>query len=343
MRTKLSVIIPVYNVERYLRQCIDSVIGQSYENLEIILVNDESPDSSGKICDEYAAKDSRIKVFHQKNGGVSSARNTGIKAATGDYITFVDSDDWLEKEMYAEMISAAEKNTADVVMCDFANVKETATEKISAPLREGAYDKEKIINEIYPTLIVTEDFGRLPIVSACTCLFKNDLIKRKQVNFDEDLRYSEDYLFMAAVMVNAQSFLYLKNYYFYNYRQLNESRSKKYQPQWWDILLLLNIKLVKLLSPNRDYDFSRQLKLQLLHSVLLVSSRIHSSTELRSKEKLRLLDDIFNTNEVESAFHGLKLQKKPLSLSVILFLMKNKMQGSYMFFQRFVSLKSVFL
>ena len=92
----LSVIIPVYKVEKYLRQCVDSVINQTYKNLEIILVDDGSPDNCGKICDEYAQKDRRIKVIHQENQGVSAARNLGTKLAQGEYITYVDSDDWLD-------------------------------------------------------------------------------------------------------------------------------------------------------------------------------------------------------------------------------------------------------
>lgn len=95
----LSVIIPVYKVEKYLRQCVDSVINQTYKNLEIILVDDGSPDNCGKICDEYAEKDKRVKVIHQLNKGLSGARNTGTEQASGEYIAFVDSDDWLDVHM----------------------------------------------------------------------------------------------------------------------------------------------------------------------------------------------------------------------------------------------------
>ena len=101
----LSVIIPVYKVEKYLRRCLDSIVNQTYKNLEIILVDDGSPDNSGKICDEYAQNDKRIKVIHQKNKGQGAARNTGIIAANGELITFVDSDDWIENNTYEIMVS----------------------------------------------------------------------------------------------------------------------------------------------------------------------------------------------------------------------------------------------
>lgn len=107
---KVSVIVPVYNVEKYLRRCLDSIINQTYQNLEIILVDDGSPDNCGAICDEYAAKDHRIQVIHRENGGLSAARNSGLDAATGDYVAFVDSDDWLTGDFVEKLHAHAEQN-----------------------------------------------------------------------------------------------------------------------------------------------------------------------------------------------------------------------------------------
>ena len=109
----ISIIIPVYNVERYLVQCIDSVCGQTYKNLEIILINDGSTDQSGNICDEYAKKDLRIKVIHKENGGNTSARKAGFTVATGEYIGFVDSDDWIDETMFGDLMEAMQKYQAD--------------------------------------------------------------------------------------------------------------------------------------------------------------------------------------------------------------------------------------
>lgn len=110
---KISLIVPIYNVEKYLQQCIDSILVQTYKNLEIILVDDGSPDSSGKIADENALKDSRIRVVHKENGGVSSARNVGIEIATGEYICFADGDDWLEPNYVEYLLSLAVENDAE--------------------------------------------------------------------------------------------------------------------------------------------------------------------------------------------------------------------------------------
>ncbi|MBO4894986.1 MAG: glycosyltransferase [Clostridia bacterium] len=118
----ISVIIPVYKVEPYLRRCVDSVIAQTYKNLEIILVDDGSPDNCGRICDEYALKDSRIKVIHQENRGQSAARNIGLDNATGDYIGFVDSDDYIEPNMYEKLYESLSINNADISICNFEQV-----------------------------------------------------------------------------------------------------------------------------------------------------------------------------------------------------------------------------
>ena len=118
----ISVIVPVYKVEKYLHKCIDSILAQTYTNLEIILVDDGSPDNCGRICDEYALKDSRIKVIHQKNGGLSAARNAGLDIATGEYIGFVDSDDYIAPDMYEKLYEALIKAKAEIAICNFAFV-----------------------------------------------------------------------------------------------------------------------------------------------------------------------------------------------------------------------------
>ena len=121
---KISIIVPFYNVEKYAPKCIESIINQTYTNLEIILVDDGSPDTCGKICDDYALKDGRIKVIHKKNAGLSDARNVGIKEATGKYIGFVDGDDYIEKDMYKYLYNLIKENNADISICGVEEVYE---------------------------------------------------------------------------------------------------------------------------------------------------------------------------------------------------------------------------
>lgn len=147
----ISVIVPVYNVEDYLTRCVDSIRSQTYENLEIILVDDGSKDGSGKICDAYAAKDSRIRVIHKPNGGLSSARNTGIEAATGEYLAFVDSDDWIEPEMYGHMLSLMGRYDARLVCAGRYDVDGATGEKTVGlcPETEEAVSAEEMVGRIF--------------------------------------------------------------------------------------------------------------------------------------------------------------------------------------------------
>ncbi|MBQ7759548.1 MAG: glycosyltransferase [Acidaminococcaceae bacterium] len=120
---KLSIIVPVYKVEQYIHKCVDSILNQSFTDFELILVDDGSPDNCGKICDEYAQKDKRVRVIHKENGGLSDARNAGIDVASGQVIGFVDSDDWIERCMYEEMLSYMKENNLDIVCADTNQVK----------------------------------------------------------------------------------------------------------------------------------------------------------------------------------------------------------------------------
>lgn len=132
MKELISIIVPVYNVEQYLDDCLISIINQTYKNLEIILIDDGSTDKSGKICDEYAKKDSRIIVIHKENGGVSSARNAGLRIAKGAYIGFVDPDDWIAEDMYEVLYSNAKKYDADVSVCKYKIVKNRRKDNLNA-------------------------------------------------------------------------------------------------------------------------------------------------------------------------------------------------------------------
>ena len=134
----ISVIVPVYRVEPYLRQCVDSILSQTYEDLEVLLIDDGSPDRCGEICDEYQRQDTRVRVFHTENRGVSAARNLGLRVAKGEYIGFVDSDDWIEPDMYEVLLKRIEETGADISVCGV--FYEFTTKSIESPCVETIYD-----------------------------------------------------------------------------------------------------------------------------------------------------------------------------------------------------------
>ena len=335
---KISVIVPVYNVENYLKQCLDSIIAQQYTNLEIILVDDGSTDSSGKICDDYRTVDCRIKVIHQNNAGVSGARNTGMDEATGEYITFVDSDDWLEPEMYQRMVHVIDDlSPSDVVMCDYYHVGAGGKTEMPRDIKGGVFDKKEIIAQFYPTLLVTEDFGGIPVLSACVCLIKKEILINYKIYFDPSLKFGEDYLFTPSYMVHINSFFYLKGEFYYNYRQHQLSRSRKFQREWWENFIDLNNKLVVLLKDNTQFDFTRQLKLQLIHSAFLSLDRIYRDDTFTGSEKLKEIKNILHDSNLSNVFKNFKFRTERQGIKIVGYAMKNKMALMYFAYRKLIS------
>ena len=151
---KLSVIVPVYNTEKYLRDCVDSILAQSFPDFELILVDDGSTDGSGAICDECAARDSRIRVIHQQNSGATVARRSGVRIAQGEYVTFVDSDDWIDKDMYRIMLAW---EPADVLICNMYKYTNTGLYEIRGYIDPGSYDTWALIAKFYSTMLFDYD------------------------------------------------------------------------------------------------------------------------------------------------------------------------------------------
>ena len=151
LNEKISVIVPVYKVEKYLHKCVDSIISQTYENLEIILVDDGSPDNCPQICDEYAKKDSRIRVIHKENEGISATRNTGIQAAQGEYIGFIDSDDYVAPQMFEKLYNAIKKHDADISICNFYYTDDNGNildkDDIRLPIKDEYISGNKVLSE----------------------------------------------------------------------------------------------------------------------------------------------------------------------------------------------------
>lgn len=227
MNDLISVIVPVYNTERYLSVCVDSILNQTYKNIEVILIDDGSPDGSPVICDAYAAKDDRVKVIHKENGGVHTARNAGIDQARGKYLIFVDSDDWLSDNMLEEMF-ARTKNNMDIVRCNYVReFPDKSLIKNNTILQEKQYSHDECV-EIGRMLVglVHEELSHPEeqnvLASTCICLYKRTLLMDHNIRFQSIREYGsfEDGLF------NIQAFMYMKSFVyidkpFYHYRKFD--------------------------------------------------------------------------------------------------------------------------
>lgn len=264
--SKISIIVPVYKVEKYLERCVQSLQNQKIQDIEIILVDDGSPDSCGEICDQMAASDQRIKVVHKQNGGLSSARNAGLKKATGKYIGFIDSDDDVEADMFDKMVNAAEHYQVDFVMADYQRVMEDGTSYIvSKNIRGGLYKKENIREEIFPNLIMSENVDYGPLLSVWHCIYRHEFLKKNSICFADDVKWSEDNLFSSLVGYCADSFYYLKGEALYHYHQNPGTITTSYRSGAWAVYRRMNEYLAQYFSDRPDFDFSRQLQLHLLY------------------------------------------------------------------------------
>ena len=194
MNIIISVIVPIYNVEKYLKRCIDSIITQTYKNLEIILVDDGSQDNCGNICDSYSAKDTRIKVIHKVNGGLSDARNAGIDVATGQYIAFVDSDDYVASNMYEILLDTIIKNNADLSICDFCSVSESGDITLKEPsvIEDGTYSGEKLLEN----KLLTENYWHW--VVAWNKLYKKSIFDN--IRFPVGKLHEDEFLIHKILM-----------------------------------------------------------------------------------------------------------------------------------------------
>ena len=305
----ISVIIPVYKAEKYFRKCVDSILSQTYKDLEVILVNDGSPDSCPVICEEYSAKDNRITVVHKNNAGVSAARNSGLDIATGDYVTFVDSDDYIEPDMYEKMMEKALQYDCDVVMCDCVKDTPEKSSIYTHDIRGGFYNYEQLKNEYYPHLLMMENVEYPATISNCLILFKREL---SNVRYIEGIRFSEDLFFGAQLMYYAHSFYYMKEKAFYHYVMNDNSASHSFCVYKWDDYILLYAKAEEFFLSSEVYDFQHQLDLMLLFFVYnALGDTIRA--ELRRKDKKRLQKRILANEEVMAMFNRIKIFSLPIS------------------------------
>ncbi len=224
---KISMIIPVYNAEQYLKKCVDSVRAQTYGNLEIMLVDDGSTDSSGELCDTYAEKDERIRVVHKENGGLVSAWKAGVKECSGEYVSFLDSDDWINPEMLSEMSAYLTGNDREMVISDYIIERDGGSQEyVWQKLAPGEYGRKEIEEKIFPCLLGQEE--RYITISRCMKLISKRLISENGNYTDPAIIVGEDTTIMLPVLLDCQRIVAMDHKAYYHYLYVKESMVHKY-------------------------------------------------------------------------------------------------------------------
>lgn len=314
----VSVIVPIYKVEKYLPYCIESIINQTYENLEIILVDDGSPDGCPRICDEYAKKDKRIKVIHKKNGGLSSARNAGLDIFTGEYVVFIDSDDMMINNAIELMIKELINNKSDLVMTDYYYLKSLDenpnidNSNYIVENFEGNDIFDLLYNKKYPMIML-----------AWAKLYKKDLFKN--IRFPEGKIHEDDFI-IHRVLDKTKKFTHMSSLLFLNSLRPESITASKFTPKRFDAI---DAKLDRV-------NYTREIKpeyYQATISQLLKTIIINYTFARMSKIKKQEIDKILIVfNEYYK-----KLEKK----NVVIFMFKHFRQITYLLLKQYVKKKKL--
>lgn len=309
---KISIIVPVYNGAEFLRPCVDSILAQSFGDLEIILVDDGSTDESPEICDWYASQDKRVICIHQANAGAAAARNCGLKAAAGEYIAFVDSDDWIDQDMYETMVNAAEEHNCDLVICDCLKESEAGSCIYTHELPGGYYNRDAMVAQYFPQLLMPDTMEYPVTISNWLLLIRREIIEENRLSFPEGMRFSEDLLFGSEVGYYAQSMTYLKDYTPYHYRQNPASVTHTAFKDKWPLLLELYRRIRKSFKEKANYDFTPQIQRCMLFFVYMAMNQLLAA-KLPLKQFFQEVKKVLDHPEVREALTPIQIDQLNIS------------------------------
>ena len=319
---KISVIVPIYNAEKYMHKCIESILSQTLEDIELILVNDGSSDNSGKIADEYSKLDKRVSVIHQENCGPSVARNKGISAAKGQYIGFVDSDDYIEPTMYEELYKVASNKNVQVVMCSYIekHLYDDSSIIVKPNLEPNKiYNKNDIKHKIISTFGKSENYG---FYSLWNKIYLREWLLESGINMDVNRDHGEDWWFNIDVLSSIESFAYVDKE-LYNYIHSNpNSLMFKYRENQFDLFLDGRLKMKEIMPPEyMDYkEFNKRFIYEFSSFIIRTIKEIDDKSKRKS-----LINNVLNNKEVIESCKD--VEGLPIYFKVTTFLIKYRLKS----------------
>ncbi|MDK0937058.1 glycosyltransferase [Clostridium perfringens] len=332
---KVSVIVPVYNVETYLERCLESLINQTLREIEIICVNDGSTDNSLEILNKYANFDSRIKVINKENEGLSSARNKGLEFVKGDFISFVDSDDWIDLNMLKDMYEKSIKENCTLAICSYSREYSTKSRiKEFSIENEAIYYKEDVHFKLHRKLVgpIKEELAKPDhidsLVMACAKLYKTSIIKENNIRFiDTSIIGTEDCIFNIYVFKYVDKAIFInKPYYFYwkeNSNSLTSVHKDNLKEKWFNMY-----RYIKDFLDENNYEeiFYHALNNRICMSTLgLGLNECNKANNVNELQKIKNLKEILNDKEIINAFKTLELTYLPIHWKLFYIFNKNKL------------------
>lgn len=327
---KVSVVVPVYNVERFLHTCVDSLLNQTVSAHEIILVDDGAKDRSGQICDEYADKYDTVKVVHKENAGLGMARNTGLEHVTGDYVVFIDSDDFCQPDMIEQLVCVVEETGCDTCKTSFNRVDLEGRFLRACPVEAGVFKGVEVSTLLLPRMIGSAPDKKDSIpMSACCTMYSMDIINRYGLRFvSERVWISEDLVFNIDYYAKAQ-YVVLSDYIGYNYRTNPNSLTTTYRADRFEKCLALYQEQIRVLSDLGMYDIckNRLIRQFFIYLRMCFSQLSTDVCKLPKKEVLRQLREICNNAQVQHMIAEYPVHKMGIKQQVFVYLVKYKMTG----------------
>lgn len=301
----ISIIVPVYNKEAYLRECVDSILAQTYRRIEVILVDDESTDTSGKICDEYGQAQERVLVIHQKNGGPTAACVAGMEAASGGYYMFVDSDDYLEPETLAQMADRLADVPGEIVCCDHVVEKQKGKEQVRNGVEPGIYEGDRLRERIKAKLI-GEEKKVIPL-SRCMKLCEKSLFEGNEIYYDYSLRFGDDTNLMYPAMLESSRVVIMKDAFYYHYRYVEGSLVHGYDEELFSGVERLMAVVKRTAEEKKAPDAATAVDREYCYMLLYVMKN-----ELRGpgKDYRKRIQAIFGKEKIKTM-----LQNTPISVT----------------------------
>lgn len=330
MKPNVSIIVPVYQAEQYLEECVNSILQQTYKELEIILVDDGSTDQSAQICDAFSLKYDIVRVIHKANAGLTAAWKTGVLEAKGEYIGFVDSDDKIDSDMYERLYKEAKETKADIVCCGIRHVFEDHShvdweDQMQFP--EEVYTKEKMKQEVYPCFINDGSFmGRGLQPNRVSKLIKRTLVFNNMNLCDNRVTVGEDYQFSFAMFLEAEKVAIIKDFLPYYYRINAASMTGRYDDTYMDKIKLMKQQLLHINDMKRKYDFSTQIWNDFLClTVLHIKGGVIAHKNQGYRKVRKNIKRVCNDTEVRVALERYQMPKLTFAEKIFLFFIKHHM------------------
>lgn len=321
-----SIIIPVYNNEQYLERAINSVLSQTYRNFELIIINDGSTDSSKQIVENLEKNEHRITLVSTENQGVSSARNLGIKLSRGEYILFLDSDDYIDSSTLSIGLQIINTHNPDLIAFDFKEKYSKHEYKNTYNIRDGLYDTNDIKNELLPNLLTDYSLENYLPKQIWSSFIKKSIIDSHNIKFENNLKVAEDYLFMNRVYLSIKSFYYIKGAHLYSYCQNSSSVTQNRVSNIWEQLKLYTTKSYSYLNsnPNITNGETQRNNLLVKNAMTSVINEGKIDKNATYQERLTSIENVTNDISLNLALNETRVDQLSRSRYFLYLLIINK-------------------